>query len=329
MADLTLTLGCGPTDRTEALENGEVQPDKIDLDITTVRFPRDLFDRFIFKGEFDASEYGFFHLIEDIAAGKDEFVGLPIFPSKAFRHRCVVVNRRSGIETPKDLEGKTIGTPLWSQTAAIWIRGHLQHDYGVDLSTLRWVQGAVERSGRHGTPGLPNLLTPIDIRDAPPDRSLNDMLVAGEIDAVMGLPIPQAFGAHPDIARLFPDSRAVERDYYQRTGIHPIMHCIAIRRSVYEQNPWIAQSLYDAFCEAKRWGLEMMRFAYVQRYMLPWLHGDLDEIDELFDGDPWPYGINANRAAIEALIRFMAEQGMIARAMAPEDLFVPVDETRK
>ncbi len=136
-------------------------------------------------------------------------------------------------------------------------------------------------------------------------------------------------GTDPDIVFLFSDSRAVERDYYRRTGIHPIMHCIAIRRAVYEQNPWIAQSLYDAFCEAKDWALEMMRFAYVQRHMLPWLYGDLDEIDELFDGDPWPYGINANRAAIEALIRFMAEQGMIARAMAPEDLFVPVDETRK
>ncbi len=328
MADFKLTLGCGSNDRTEAFENGEVEPDGIDLNITTVRVPRALFDRFIFKGEFDASEYGFYHLIEDVAAGKEEFVGLPIFPSKAFRHRCVVVNRRSGIETPKDLEGKTIGTPLWSQTAAIWIRGHLQHDYGVDLSTLRWVQGAVERTGSHGTPGLPDLLMPIDIRDAPRNRSLNDMLVAGEIDAIMGLPIPQAFGAHPDIARLFPNSRAVERDYYQRTGIHPIMHCIAIRRSVYEQNPWIAQSLYDAFCEAKRWGFEMMRFADVQRYMLPWLYGDLDEIDEVFAGDPWPYGVEANRAAIEALIRFMAEQGMIAHEMAAEDLFAPVYETR-
>ena len=141
MAEFRLTLGCGANDRSEALENGAVKPDGIDLDITTVEVPRALFDRFIFKGEFDASEYGFYHLIEDVAAGKDEFVGLPIFPSKSFRHRCVVVNRRSGIKTPKDLEGKTIGTPLWSQTAAIWIRGHLQHDYGVDLSTLSGTAG--------------------------------------------------------------------------------------------------------------------------------------------------------------------------------------------
>jgi 4,5-dihydroxyphthalate decarboxylase len=218
---------------------------------------------------------------------------------------------------------------LRSQTAAIWIRGHLQDEYGVDLSTLRWVQGAVERTGTHGRPGLPDLLTPIDIRPAPPDRSLNDMLVAGEIDAIMGLPIPHSLGADPDIVRLFPDSRTVERDYYRRTGIHPIMHCIAIRRSVYELNPWIAQSLYDAFCAAKDWALDLMRNGDVQRYMLPWLYGDLDEIDELYAGDPWPYGVNANRAAIEALIRFMAEQGMIAREMAAEDLFVPVDEMRK
>ena len=329
MAELRLALGCSANDRSEALENGVIKLDGIDLDITTVEVPRALFDRFIFKGEFDASEYGFYHLIQDVAAGENEFVGLPIFPSKSFRHRCVVVNRRSGIKTPKDLEGKTIGTPLWSQTAAIWIRGHLQDDFGVDLSTLRWVQGAVERTGSHGTPGLPDLLTPIDIRSAPPDRSLNDMLIAGDIDAVMGLPIPQSVSTDPDIVPLFPDSRAVERDYYQRTGIHPIMHCIAIRRSVYEHNPWIGQSLYDAYCEAKDWALDKMRFADVQRYMLPWLYGDLDEIDEIFGGNPWPYGINANRAAIEALIRFMAEQGMIRREMAPEDLFAPVDETRR
>jgi 4,5-dihydroxyphthalate decarboxylase len=326
MADLKLTLGCGANDRTEALQNGEVKPDGIDLDITTVDVPRALFDRFIFKDEFDVSEYGFYHLIEDVAAGNDAFVGLPIFPSKSFRHRCVVVNRRSGIEKPKDLEGKTIGTPLWSQTAAIWIRGHLQDDYGVDLSTLRWVQGAVERTGSHGTPGLPQLLKPIDIRAAPPDKSLNDMLVAGEIDAVMGLPIPRSLGTDPDIGPLFPDSRAVERDYFQRTGIHPIMHCVAIRRPVYEQNPWIAQSLYDAFCDAKDQALELMRFADVQRYMLPFLYGDIDEIDAVFAGDPWPHGVNANRAAIDTLIRFMVEQGMIARAMAAEDLFAPIDE---
>ena len=328
MPDLKLTLGCGSNDRSEALENGEVKPNGIDLTITNVRFPRSLFDRFIFGGEFDASEYGFYHLIEDIAAGKNEFIGLPIFPSKSFRHRCIFVNRQSGIEKPKDLEGKIIGTPLWSQTAAIWIRGHLQDDYGVDLSTLHWVQGAVERAGSHGAPGLPDLLKPIDIRTAPPDRSLNDMLIAGEIDAVLGSHPPPAMGTDPNIVRLFPDCRAVELDYYQRTGIHPIMHCVAIRRSVYEQNPWIAQSLYDAFCEAKDWALDMMRFPYVQRHMLPWLYADLDEIDEVFEGDPWPHGVNANRTAIEALIRFMAAQGMVAREMAPEDLFAPIDETR-
>jgi 4,5-dihydroxyphthalate decarboxylase len=152
------------------------------------------------------------------------------------------------------------------------------------------------------------------------------MLVAGEIDAVMGLPIPRSLGTDPDIGPLFPDSRAVERDYFQRTGIHPIMHCVAIRRPVYEQNPWIAQSLYDAFCDAKDQALELMRFADVQRYMLPFLYGDIDEIDAVFAGDPWPHGVNANRAAIDTLIRFMVEQGMIARAMAAEDLFAPIDE---
>lgn len=326
MADLKLTLACGPYDRTEALERGTVRPEGIDLKVVTIQSPRTLFDRFIYDGEFDVAEYGISGLIEDVAAGNDAFVGLPVFPSKAFRHGFIFVNRRSGIETPKDLEGKSIGTPLWVQTAAIWIRGHLEHDYGVDLASVRWVQGAVEHAGSHGNPPLPAPLIPIDIVKAPPDRSLNDMLAAGEIDALIGSRAPDAIHHDPAaVGRLFPDYRAVERAYYRKTGIHPIMHCVAIRRSVYEANPWIARSLYDAFCAAKDRALELMRFSGAQRYMLPWLFADLDEIDALFGGDPWPYGLDANRPTLTALTSYMAEQGMIAREVSIEDLFVPVD----
>ena len=325
MADLKLTLACGPYDRTEALERKLVRPDGIDLEVVTIQSPRTLFDRFIYDGEFDVAEYGISTLIEDIAAGDDRFVGLPVFPSKAFRHGFIFVNRGSGIDTPGDLEGKTIGTPLWVQTAAIWIRGHLQHDYGVDLGSVRWVQGAVEQAGAHGNPPLPTPLTPIHIVKAPPDRSLNDMLATGEIDALIGSRAPEAMGRDPAVGRLFPDYRAVERAYFQKTGIHPIMHCVAIRRSVYEANPWIARSLYDTFGAAKDWALDLMRFSGAQRYMLPWLFPDLDEIDALFGGDPWPYGVEANRPTLTALTRYMAEQGMIAREVRIEELFVPLD----
>ncbi len=321
MADLKLTLACGPYDRTEALERGSVRPDGIALDFVTIQSPRTLFDRFIDDGDFDVAEYGISILIGDIARGNHDFVGLPIFPSKAFRHGFIFVNRRSGIETPGDLEGKIIGTPLWAQTAAIWIRGHLQHDYGVDLGSVRWVQGAVEKAGSHGNPPLPKPLTPLDIVKAPPDKSLNDMLAAGEIDALIGSRAPDAMGRDPAIGRLFPDYRAVERAYFEKTGIHPIMHCMAIRRSVYEANPWIAESLYDAFQAAKDQALELMRFSGAQRYMLPWLFPDLDEIDALFGGDPWPYGIEANRPTLSALTRYMAEQGMAPREVPIEELF--------
>lgn len=326
MADLKLTLACGPYDRTEALERGTVRPDGIDLDVVTIQSPRTLFDRFIHDGAFDVAEYGISSLIEDVAAGNDAFVGLPVFPSKAFRHGFIFINRNSGIETPGDLAGKTIGTPLWIQTAAIWIRGHLRHDYGVDLGSVRWVQGAVEHAGAHGDdPPLPSPLMPLDIVKAPPDRSLNDMLAAGEIDALIGSRAPDSIRHDSAVGRLFADYRAVERAYFAKTGIHPIMHCVAIRRAVYEANPWIARSLYDAFCASKDWALEMMRFSGAQRYMLPWLFSDLDEIDALFAGDPWPYGIDANRPTLTALTGYMAEQGMIDREIPIEDLFVPID----
>jgi 4,5-dihydroxyphthalate decarboxylase len=223
------------------------------------------------------------------------------------------------------LSGKTIGTPLWAQTAAIWIRGHLQHDYGVDLGSVRWVQGAVEKAGSHGNPPLPDPREPIDIVKAPPDKSLNDMLAEGSIDALIGSRAPDAMGHDPAVGRLFPDYRAVERAYFQKTGIHPIMHCVAIRRSVFDANPWIARSLYDAFSAAKDQALDLMRFSGAQRYMLPWLFPDLDEIDALFGGDPWPYGTEANRPTLTALVRYMAEQGMIPREVPIEDLFVPVN----
>ncbi len=323
MSDLKLSAALGPYDRINALESGAVRADGIELAVTTIQSPRTLFDRFIYDGDFDVAEYGISILIDDIASGNDAFVGLPIFPSKAFRHGFVFINKQSSIKTPGDLAEKIIGTPLWAQTAAIWIRGHLQHDYGVDLGSVRWVQGAVEKAGSHGNPPLPDPLTPIQIEKAPADKSLNDMLAAGEIDALIGSRAPDCMRQNPDVARLFPDYRAVEREYFQKTRIHPIMHCIAIRRAVYEANPWIAQSLYKAFEDAKTHALELMRFSGAQRVMLPWLYGDLDEVNELFGGDPWPYGVEANRPTLEALTQYMAEQGMTPHEVALKDLFVP------
>jgi 4,5-dihydroxyphthalate decarboxylase len=188
------------------------------------------------------------------------------------------------------------------------------------------VIGAVEHPGTHGMPAPPPLLKPVEIEvNNNPDKSLGDLLADGEIDAIIGSRLPVSLGTHPNVVRLFPNYREVERDHFIRTGIHPIMHLVVIRREVYDANPWIAASLWKAFEAAKAWALEEMRFSGAQRYMLPWLFADLDEIDELFGGDPWPYGVEANRPTLEAYVQYMVDQKFIAQAMPIESLFVAVE----
>jgi len=322
MQRLNLTFACGRYDRTVALRTGEVAVEGIDLNYLPIEAPREIFDRMVGGQEFDLSELSAAEFISMTGAGKCPFVAIPIFPSRAFRHGFIYINKRSGIQKPEDLEGKRVGVALYTQTAAIWIRGHLAHQFGVDLSTIRWVQGAVEKAGTHGKPHSLPLLKPVNIEHNASAHSLSDLLACGEIDALIGSRQAESLGRHPDVARLFPNYREVEREFYKETKIFPIMHLVAIRRDVYEQNRWIANSLYKAFVEAKNWALARMRFSGSQCYMLPWQVPDVDEINEIFGGDPWPYGVEANRSTLEALVAYMVEQHFIPRSIRVDDLFV-------
>jgi 4,5-dihydroxyphthalate decarboxylase len=319
-----LTFACGLYDRMLALYTGEVKPVGIDLQFLAMNDPREVFDRMAKGQEFDAAEMSSSEFISRMSARQCPFVAIPVFPSRVFRHSFIFVNARSGIRTPKDLEGKRVGVALYTMTAAIWIRGHLQHDYGVDLSSIRWVQGAINSSGAHGAPTVLPMVRPPKIEVNASGKSLSRLLEEGAIDAIAGAQLPDSLGRNPDVRRLFPDFRRVEREYYQRTRIFPIMHLVAIKRSTYEKNPSIAGSLYRAFCESKDRALAHMRYLGALRYMLPWLAADLDEIDEVFGGDCWPYGIEPNRPTLEALIDYMVEQSIIAAPLKVEDLFVPV-----
>lgn len=321
MSRLKLTFACGIYDRMDALRTGEVAVEGIDLNYLAIESPREIFDRMGGAAEFDAAEFSASEFIGRMARGDRTFVALPVFPSRVFRHSYIYINRRAGIASPKQLEGKYVGTALYTQTAAVWIRGHLAHQYDVDLSTVRWVQGAVEKGGAHGDPRPPPMLRPAAIEVNTSGRSLSELLAAGEIDAIAAARRPTV--RHPDIQPLFPDGRAVERAYFRDTGIFPIMHLVAIRRDIYEANPWIATSLYKAFVAAKDLALARMRRTAALCYMLPWLEHDMDEIDEVFGGDPWPYGVEANRPTLMALVQYMAEQHLIAKPMPVENLFVP------
>jgi 4,5-dihydroxyphthalate decarboxylase len=316
-----LTFACGLYDRTEPLRTRDVTIKDVDLDFQAIPSPRDIFDRMGGKLEFDVSEFSSSEFISRYARGNCPFVALPVFPARVFRHGYVYVNRKAGIRTPKDIAGKRVGVALYTMTAAVWIRGHLMHQFGVNLSDVRWLEGAITHAGRHGEPSAPPLLKPVKIDHDPQGRSLSELLAAHEIDVLIGTQHPHP---HPDVAPLFADARAMERELYVKSRIFPIMHLVVIRRDVYERDPSVAQKLYQGFVDAKNLALERMHRGHP--FMLPWVHDDIHEVDEIFGGDPYPYGIEANRPTLEALVQYLAEQHFIAKPMPIEDLFVPVSK---
>jgi 4,5-dihydroxyphthalate decarboxylase len=323
MPNVPITLACGFYDRMHALYTGDVKPAGIDLTFMPIDDPRQIFDRMGGGLEFDASEFSLSEHITKHIAGNSPFVAVPVFISRVFRHQFVFINTRSGIKHPKDLEGRRVGVPLYVQTAAVFIRGMLRHEYGVDLSTIRWVQGAMDHPGTHGKPNVLGLLKPIALEQNSSGKSLNQLLEDGDIDAIITASIPEPFGRNPDIQRLFPDFRTVEAEYFKRTKIFPIMHVLAIKRETYEQHPFIATSLFNACLESRALAIAKMRDVGALRYMLPWLVADFHEIDEVFGDAFWPYGVEENRPTLEALVTYLYEQAMIPRTVPVEELFVP------
>jgi 4,5-dihydroxyphthalate decarboxylase len=272
--------------------------------------------------EFDACEMSASEYICQYAAGERHFVAIPVFPSRAFRHSFVAVNS-DRIQKPTDLNGKRIGVQLYTMTAAVWIRGLLQQD-GVDLSTVTWIEGAIEKPGPHGKPSTKPLLRPVTRIQNDSGKSLSQLLEEGEIDATIGADPPTCLGKVSHVKRLYPNFRQAEKDYYHDTGIFPIMHLVAMKREVCEKWPFVATSLFNALSESKDIALRKMKFLGALRYMLPWLPSDLDEIDEVFGGDPWPYGVDANKKTLEALVNFLHDQGMIDRVIPVDELFAQV-----
>jgi len=321
MPKVPITFACGLYDRMLALLTGDVQADGIELNFIPIDNPREMFDRMVLAKEFDASEMSSADYLRSVGNGNRDFIALPVFPSRVFRHGHIAVNRKM-ISSPKDLAGKRIGVPLYGMTAAVFQRGMLQHDHGVDLSGVTWVEGGLNDTKPHGAPNANAPIKPIRIENSH-GKSLNDLLVAGDIVATIGSGLPKACGLNPDIQRLFPDYHSAEKDYYKRTKIFPIMHLVVLRRDVYEQHPFVATSLYRALCDAKDWALRKMRYEGTLRYMLPWLAVHLDEIKEVFGGDPWPYGVEENRQTLEALVQYEVDQGLIAKPIPIEDLFAP------
>jgi 4,5-dihydroxyphthalate decarboxylase len=325
--DLPITFAAALYDRLQALYTGEVRAEGIGLRFVINDEPRDIFNRMLARQEYDVAEMSTSDFIarRSVEGDRCPMVGLPVFPSRMFRHGFITCNAASGIRRPKDLEGRRIGVPRYSMTAAVWMRGLLQHDYGVDFSTVRWVEGAINKPGPHGDPPLLPLLREIPIEPNDPGKSLSDALEEGRIDALLGTQLPQAIHRNPAIRRLFPDYPEDEKSYFRRTGLFPMMHMVAIRRDVYEANPFVAKSLFRAFEESKQAALLHMRHQAALRYMLPWMTAEMEEMRKIFGEDPYPYGIEPNRPALETMMGYMVEQGIIAEPLPVERLFAPVD----
>jgi len=326
MAPLPLTIGINDYDHVRDLLTGRVEAEGIAL--TALNFEvEEIFFRFVRFREWDISEMSMGKYVSLRAGGDDSITAIPVFPSRLFRHSGIYVRTDGPVTAAADLKGKRIGVPEWSQTAVIYMVGLLRHQYDIALEDVDWVQAGVNEAGR---PERAALQLPEGLRlTRVADKTLNGMLKAGELDAVMSAHPPIGY-EHGElwIRRLFEDHVPVELDYFRATGIFPIMHTIAIRREVYEHNRWIAMNLLEAFEAAKRRSLARLREYNTARIPLPWLPARTKEIAAIFGEDFWPYGVEPNRRTLEAFVRYAHEQGVCKRLLGVDELFAPETATR-
>lgn len=317
---LALTLAHSGYDHFRDLETGAVPVEGVDLTVLTLPV-EEVFFRFLRYREWHVSELSFAKYLALRASGDTSLTAIPVFPSRVCRHSSIYV-RPDGPASPKELSGARIGVPEWAQTASVYSRALLQHEWGIPLQDVSWYQAGVNTPGR--AEKVPLQLPEGVSLSRVPDRCLDDMLREGELDAIFSAHPPDSFErGEPHIVRLFPDFHAVEREYVARTGIFPIMHVTAIRSDVLDDAPWVAANLYSAFCEAKHRSTARLSEMTASRFPLGWVPSLVEEMRELLGGDPFPYGVEENRATLEAFTRWAFEQGVAARLVEPEELFAP------
>ncbi len=328
MANLKLDIAFWDYDRTRALADGSVKIDGVAGTFQSAPIVTEIFQGMIAEHRFDVSELGFTYFLRTFKDGQSAFVAIPVFPNRAFRHSAIFVNKASGITKPEDLNGKTIGElALYSHDAGIMPKGMLMDEFGFKPESCRWIIG-----------GLDWPLKPIDfvshphpanvgVTDIAKGKELGAMLETGEIDALISADVPKCMLEHsPKVGRLFPDFMQVERDYYKRTGIFPIMHTVVIRHDLLAQHPELAQAVYKGFCDAKKAAEERYRHGLIfnsMGTMFPWFSQLVDEDIATLGEDWWPYGMAANRKAVDAVLRYHHEQGITDRLFRVEDIFVP------
>ena len=322
MTKLNLSFACWNYDRTNALRDGRVSVEGINLNYLDMPVEETFFRMARFR-EFDVSEMSLSSYCLSLHRPDHPFVALPIFPSRFFRHSCIYVNANSGINEPKDLIGKRIANPEYQMTAPVWIRGILSEHYGVPVDAQPYLFGGEEEVGRIEKLKL-QLPPNIQVHPIGPTQTLSQMLYDGEIDALYTARMPSSFlKGDGRVRRLFADYAPVERAYYRQTGIFPIMHTVVIRREVYEANRWIAQSLTKAFIEAQKHTYQDLTETAALKVMLPWLTAHVEDTRAEMGNDWWSYGLEKNHAVLDTFTRYHHEQGLSPRKLDPTELFAP------
>ena len=322
MPKLRLSLACSNYDRTRALLEERVPIDGVELTYLNLSVEETFF-RMLRHREFDVAEMSLSSYTLSLFRDNPPFIAIPIFPSRFFRHSCIYVHAGSGICEPKDLIGKRIGNPEYQMTAPVWIRGILSDEFGVPVSGATYLSGGEEEPGRAEKLALS--LPPIfRVEAIPATKTLSQMIASGEIDALYTARAPSTFtnGSGP-VRRLFANYAEVERAYYQKTRIFPIMHTVVIRRDVYEKHPWVAQSLFKAFLAAQREVYEDLHDSAALKLMLPWLLWHAEETEKVMGRDFWPYGLEQNEHTLSTFLRYSYEQGLSKRQLTPREIFAP------
>ncbi|MGH7770450.1 MAG: ABC transporter substrate-binding protein [Candidatus Binatia bacterium] len=310
-----ITFAGGDYDRTHPLIEGSVKPEGLELDWRVLPY-HEIWTRMLNRYEFHASELSLSSYLIARTMGKP-LIALPIFPARAFRHSCVFVNAQSGIREPRDLAGKKVALAEFQQTATVWVRGTLQHEYGVDLEKIRWFTWSKTRMEIE----MPRRY---DVTQIPSGKEPDEMLARGELDAMICANLfPSMLNGRPEIRRLFENYPEVEAAYFYKTGIFPIMHTVAMREELWKESPWIALSLFEAFQRAKAEAYARLNDLSPYRISLVWFREPVRRQKEILGDDAWPYGLAKNRHAVETLMGYLYEQGLAQKKLPVEELFAP------
>jgi 4,5-dihydroxyphthalate decarboxylase len=322
MALLPITIATWDYDRVRPLMDGRVRVEGCEVNYLPMTV-EECFHRAYFHGEFDVAEIGFSPFQIALSRGMAPYVAVPAFLSRTFRHSSIYIRTDRGIAGPADLRGKRIGVPEYQQSAALWARGMLHDDFGIAAADMRWVQAGLESAGRRDKFPL-NLPAGFPLEPAPDGQSLSALLAAGAIDAVISARAPSCFlEGHRDVGRLFPDYRAAEQQYFQRTRLFPVMHAVGVRNDLHAKHPWLAASVYKAFLQAKRIADAELAEVTALKIGLPWVTAELEATRAVMGQDFWSYGVPGNRHVLETMTRYSFEQGLAVRKLAVAELFAP------